>query len=89
MILSVPFTMRCIGIVMPDTIDQAKTRGGQELTYVIPQSHQQARDAQAPEDEPQWLGHAQLGGGRLGLEVEGQHDGDGDHGHVHREAQVA
>lgn len=37
-------------------------RGERKLTYIIPQPNKQAGDAQAPEDEPQRLGHAQLRG---------------------------
>lgn len=59
------------------------------LTYIIPQPHEQGRDAQAPEDEPEGLRHAQLGGRGPGLEVEGQDDGDRDDGHVDGQAQVA
>lgn len=59
-----------------------------ELTYIIPQPNKQARDAQHPEDDAQRLGHAQLGGAGLALEVEGEDDGDGNDGHVDGEAEV-
>lgn len=60
-----------------------------KLTYVIPQPDEQAGDAQGPEDEPEGLGHAQLRGRGLALEVERQDDGDCDNSHVDGEAQVA
>lgn len=55
---------------------------------IIAEAKRQAAQAQQPEDYAERSGHAQLKGGGGGLEVEADHDGDANDGHVDAEAQV-
>ena len=65
-----------------------KKRKSSQLTNVVPQPQAKHQHAQRPKHHAQRLGHAQLGVGGPVLDVEGQGDGDGDDGHVDRDAQV-